>query len=229
MVTKVKGDSEREKRPSGKKRDPERTRLVIIEAAREEFAENGYDGARTDRIAIRTGMSKGVLYHYFNSKDDLFVAVLEDIYQELRSQNEALVLSDFEPEAGIRELIAHTYNYFVKHPEFIVLVNSENLMKSQHLEKSQSVRSMFAPLSRRLGELIGRGQEQGIFRANVDVVELYISIVGLGYFFLSNRWTLSVVFNRDLLAEGAEERRLAHMTEIILDYLRNVKPADGPK
>jgi TetR/AcrR family transcriptional regulator len=88
---------------------------------------------------------------------------------------------------------------------------------------------MFAPLSKRLGELISRGQEQGIFRANVDIVELYISIVGLGYFFLSNRWTLSVVFNRDLLAEGAEEKRLAHMTELVLDYLRNVKPMDGLK
>jgi TetR/AcrR family transcriptional regulator len=139
VVAKRKRDSESEAQPAGKKRDPERTRLVIIQAAREEFAENGYDGARTDRIAVRTGMSKGVLYHYFNSKDELFVAVLEDIYQELRSQNEALVLDDFEPEAGIRELIAHTYNYFVNHPEFIVLVNSENLMKSQHLERSQSV------------------------------------------------------------------------------------------
>ncbi|AOF93702.1 TetR/AcrR family transcriptional regulator [Sinorhizobium sp. RAC02] len=229
MVTMRKRGSDSGAEPAGRKRDPERTRLAIIEAAREEFAENGYDGARTDRIATRTGMSKGVLYHYFNSKDELFVAVLEDIYRELRSQNEALVLADFEPEAGIRELIAHTYNYFVNHPEFIVLVNSENLMKSEHLARSESVRSMFSPLSQRLGELISRGQKQGIFRANVDIIELYISIVGLGYFFLSNRWTLSVVFNRDLLAEGAEEKRLAHMTEMVLDYLRNVKTTGEPK
>lgn len=208
-----------------RKRDPERTMRTIIQAAREEFAANGYDGARTDRIAAGTGMSKGVLYHYFNSKDDLFVAVLEDIYQELRSQNEALVFDDFEPEAGIRELIAHTYTYFAAHPEFIVLVNSENLMKAVHLKRSQSVRSMFAPLSTKLSELISRGQDKGLFRRDVDVVELYISIVGLGYFFLSNRWTLSVVFNRDLLAEGAEERRLNHITEVVLDYLRNVRPA----
>nr|WP_275945143.1 TetR/AcrR family transcriptional regulator [Aminobacter anthyllidis] len=157
----------------------------------------------------------------------MFVAVLEDIYQELRSQNEALVLAEFEPEAGIRELIAHTYQYFVDHPEFIVLVNSENLMKAQHLERSESIRSMFTPLSRRLSELISRGQEQGIFRSNVDVVELYVSIVGLGYFFLANRWTLGVVFNRDLLGKGAEEVRLQHMTEMVLDYLRNVKSLDG--
>jgi AcrR family transcriptional regulator len=208
-----------------RKRDPERTIRTIIEAARQEFAEHGYDGARTDRIAALTGMSKGVLYHHYNSKDDLFVAVLEDIYQELRSQNEALVLDVFEPEEGIRQLIAHTYNYFATHPEFIVLVNSENLMKAAHLEKSESVRSMFAPLSTRLGELIDRGQEQGIFRRDVDIVELYISIVGLGYFFLANRWTLSVVFNRNLLADGAEDLRLAHIIDVVLGYLRNVDAA----
>ncbi len=207
-----------------KKRDPERTIRAIIAAARQEFAEYGYDGARTDRIAAGTGMSKGVLYHYFTSKDELFVAVLEDIYQELRSQNESLVLDEYEPEAGIRRLIAHTYNYFADHPEFIVLVNSENLMKAVHLQQSQDLRSMFAPLSQRLGELIGRGQQQGIFRDDVDVIELYISIVGLGYFFLSNRWTLSVVFNRDLLADGAQEKRLAHITDLVLGYLRSHGP-----
>ena len=208
-----------------RKRNTERTMQIFIAAARSEFAANGYDGARTDRIAAGTGMSKGVLYHYFNSKDDLFVAVLEDIYRELRSQNEALVLNEFEPEVGIRELIAHTYNYFASHPEFIVLVSSENLMEAVHLKRSQNIRSMFAPLSIRLEELVTRGQTQGIFRQHVDVVELYVSIVGLGYFFLSNRWTLSVVFNRDLLAQGAEEKRLDHITEVILGYLRNVKPA----
>jgi len=207
-----------------KKRDPERTIRAIITAARQEFAEYGYDGARTDRIAAGTGMSKGVLYHYFASKDELFVAVLEDIYQELRSQNESLVLDEYEPEAGIRRLIAHTYNYFAEHPEFIVLVNSENLMKAVHLKQSHDLRSMFAPLSKRLGELIGRGQQQGIFRDDVDVIELYISIVGLGYFFLSNRWTLSVVFNRDLLADGAQEKRLAHITDLVLGYLHSRGP-----
>lgn len=224
MVSTGQQDAGTEPAAKVKKRDPERTVRAIITAARQEFAEYGYDGARTDRIATGTGMSKGVLYHYFASKDELFVAVLEDIYQELRSQNESLVLDEYEPEAGIRRLIAHTYNYFAEHPEFIVLVNSENLMKAVHLQQSHDLRSMFAPLSNRLGELIGRGQKQGIFRDDVDVIELYISIVGLGYFFLSNRWTLSVVFNRDLLADGAQEKRLAHITDLVLGYLHSRGP-----
>lgn len=209
------------------KRDPEQTLKKIVAAAREEFAKSGFDGARTDRIAELSGMSKGLLYHHFGSKENLFIAVLEDIYQELRSQNEELILDDLEPEDGIRHLIEHTYRYFADHPDFIVLVNSENAMKAENLKRTSMVSQMFSPLTQRVQDLIDRGADQGIFRRDVDVVELYVSIVGLGYFFLANRWTLSVVFDRDLLAEGEEDRRLAHITEVILGYLRHPAPRKG--
>lgn len=209
------------------KRDPELTLRKIIVAAREEFAKSGYDGARMDRVSELSGMSKGLLYHHFGSKENLFIAVLEDIYQELRSQNEELIFDDVEPEEGIRQLISHTYRYFAEHPDFIVLVNSENMMKATHLKRTTAVSRMFGPLARRLRELVDRGARQGIFRSDVDVVELYISIVGLGYFFLANRWTLSVVFDRDLLSDDEEARRLEHTTEVILGYLRHPEHGKG--
>jgi AcrR family transcriptional regulator len=209
------------------KRDPEQTVKRIVAAARAEFARSGYDGARMDRVSEMSGMSKGLLYHHFGSKENLFVAVLEDIYQELRSQNDELILEDVEPEVGIRNLIEHTFRYFAEHPDFIVLVNSENSMKADHLKRTTAVGRMFGPLAQRLRELIDRGADQGIFRRDVDAIELYVSIVGLGYFFLANRWTLSVVFDRDLLGECEEERRLAHITEVILGYLRHPTPQKG--
>lgn len=212
-----------------KKRDPERTLRIIMLAAREEFAKVGFEGARVDKVAESSGVSKGLIYHYFASKDDLFIAVLEDCYLELRSQNEELILDTFEPVEGIRQLIAHTYRYFADHPEFIVLVNSENMMKAEHLKRSVKVGKMYEPLSLRLKELVERGASLGMFRSDVDIVELYISIVGLGYFFLSNRWTLSLVFDRDLLAEGAEDRRLDHITEMVLGYLRHPNSIAGSR
>lgn len=213
------------RRRKERRRDPEQTLKKIISAAREEFAKVGYEGARMDRMAELSGMSKGLFYHHFGSKENLFIAVLEDIYLELRSQNEELILDEFEPEEGIRRLIEHTYRYFAEHPDFIVLVNSENTMKAEHLKRTTAVARMFGPLSQRLRQLIDRGVAQGLFRSDVDVIELYVSIVGLGYFFLANRWTLSVVFDRNLLDEAAEERRLAHVTEVVLGYLRH--PARG--
>lgn len=203
------------------KRDPERTERAILKAARREFAKAGYEGARVDKVAERSKMSKGLIYHYFGSKDELFIAVLEDIYQELREQNEDLILDSFEPEEGIRRLIDHTFTYFAENPEFIVLVHSENLMKAQHAKKSDTIGRMFGPLNARLSELVDRGVQQGLFREDVDITELYISIVALGYFFLSNRHTLSIVFDRDLFAKDAIPRRQKHMEELILGYLRH--------
>lgn len=201
-------------------RDPVRTGKAILSAARKEFAKAGLEGARVDRIAEGSGLSKGLIYHYFGSKDELFIAVLDDIYQELRQENEQLILDVFEPVEGIKELIAHTFNYFACHPEFIVLVHSENLMGAKHLRKSDSIQNMFEPLSQKLDELLKRGAKEGLFRSNVDTKQLYISIVGLGYFFLSNRHSLGVIFNMDLFAEQSLADRKAHIEEVILGYLR---------
>lgn len=206
------------KRP---KRDPKRTERTILLAARKEFSKVGYEGARVDKIAERSKMSKGLIYHYFGSKDDLFIAVLEDIYAELESENEELILNDFEPAEGIRRLIAHTFGYFAAHPEFIVLVNTENMMKARHLKESDQIRKMFEPLSLKLMELIERGSREGLFRQDVDVVELYVTIVGLGYFFLSNRHTLSVVFGRDMMGDASEQQRLKHIEQVVLGYLEH--------
>jgi TetR/AcrR family transcriptional regulator len=63
-------------------RNPERTRARILSAARREFAAKGIAGARVDAIARRAGINKRMLYHYFGSKDGLFVAVLQRTLDE---------------------------------------------------------------------------------------------------------------------------------------------------
>ena len=114
-----------------------------MKAARKEFAKAGYDGARVDIIASKSKLSKGLIYHHFQSKDGLFQAVLEQLYAELSEANKELYLEDFEPVEGVQRLIEHTYDYFVKNPEFITLVNTENLLKAQHLKKSKLVGKSF--------------------------------------------------------------------------------------
>ena len=151
----------------------------------------------------------------------MFQAVLEQLYVELSEVNKELYLEDFEPVAGVRRLAEHTYDYFAQHPEFITLVNTENLMKARHLKKTKAVEESFEPLRRSLEDLLSRGADQGIFRSDVDPTELYISIVGLGYFFLSNRHTLSVVFDANLNRAEAVEARRAHIIDVILGYLCN--------
>ena len=202
-------------------RDPERKVRTILKAARKEFAKSGFDGARVDTIAAKSKISKGLIYHHFTSKDVLFQAVLEQMYQELSEANKELYLEDFEPEEGIIRLAEHTYDYFAQNPDFITLVNTENLMRARHLKKSQAVGQTFEPLRKSLEQLLNRGADQGVFRKGVDPTEMYISIVALGYFFLSNRYTLGIVFDANLTDADAVEARRAHMIDVILGYLRN--------
>jgi TetR/AcrR family transcriptional regulator len=202
-------------------RDPEKKTRMILKAARKEFAKKGYDGARVDKIAAASKLSKGLLYHHFQSKDNLFQAVLEQLYQELSEENKVLYLEEFEPIDGVKRLIEHTFDYFAKNPEFIVLVNTENLLKAQHIKKSNFVGKSFEPLRSSLDNLLKKGAKQGVFRTNVNSTELYISIVGLGYFFLSNKHTLGVVFDVNLTNAEAISARKSHITELVIGYLRN--------
>ncbi len=203
------------------KRDIARTERSILKAARQEFAKSGYAGARVEKIGTRAKVSKGMIYHCFGSKDGLFVAVLEEMYQQLSESNEDLVVNDCEPVEGIERLIAHTFTYFAENPEFIILVNSENLMKGRHLKKSKAMKDMFRPVHDKLDYLLKMGSDQGLFRKDVDTTQFYISIVALGYFFLSNRYTLGVVFDSDLFATDILKDRLDHIQDIVLGYLSN--------
>lgn len=201
------------------RRNSEKSRERILRAATGEFARRGLGGARVDRIAARAGANKRMLYYYFGSKDDLFLAVLEAAYARIRNAEKALRLEDVDPEEAIRRLVAFTWNYYLTHPEFMTLLNSENLHRGRHVRRSRRVAEMHSPFVATIREVLERGARAGKFRDGVDPVQLYISIAGLGYFYLSNRYTLSAIFRRDLMAPRSRAARLKHMTELVLGYL----------
>jgi len=201
-------------------RDPDRTRSRILEAATREFALYGLGGARVDRIADRAGANKRMLYYYFGDKEGLFLAALEESYAQIRNAERALDLEHRDPREALRRLVEFTWNYYLEHPEFMTLLNSENLHKGRHVKSSRRVRDMHSPLVKTLGAVLRRGAAQGLFRKGVDPVQLYISIAGEGYFYLSNRYTLSRIFGRNLMAPRALSGRARHITQTILNSVR---------
>jgi AcrR family transcriptional regulator len=202
-----------------KRRNPARNQERILKAATEEFARHGLGGARVDRIAARAGANKRMLYYYYGNKEDLFLAVLEARYAHIRRAELGLHLLDLDPLQGMRRMVEFTWDYYLKHPEFLTLLNSENLHRARHLKRSRDIAAMHSPLIALLRDLLLRGERAGKFRKGVEPVQLYISIAALGYFYLSNRHTLSTIFERDLLAPKNKAERLKHMTELVLGYL----------
>lgn len=209
-----------EKTRSRPLRDAVASRERILEAATAEFAAHGLGGARVDRIAARAGANKALLYYYFGDKDGLFRAVLEGMYEGIRGAEQRLRLLDLPPVEAIERLVEFTWRYYQEHPEFLSLLNTENLHRGRHLEHSE-VRVVNSPLVATLSEILDRGAAQKVFRAGVDPLQLYISIAALGYFYLSNTHTLSQAFDRNLRSKAQRDRRLEHMIAVITGYLTN--------
>lgn len=205
-----------------KTRDAERSRAVILSAALDEFALFGLGGARMDRIAERSNLNKRLIYYYFTDKDQLFQAVLESAYKQIRESEKKLNLQSLEPATAIRTLVEFTWNYYLEHPDFLTLLNSANLHKARHIQESPNSLALNSPLIELLGEILEKGRLSGEFRGGIDPVQLYVTIAALSYFYLSNNATLSTIFGRDLMSPKAKSERLSHMCEVILGYvLRN--------
>ena len=207
----------RESRPT---RDADRTRAAILDAATEEFARHGLGGARVDRIAAKADINKRMLYHYFGAKEALFLAVLETAYARIRTAELSLSLLHVKPVESVRRLVEFTWRYYLEHPEFLTLLNNENLYRARHLKRSLRLQAMNSPLIDMLAEVLARGEREGAFRKGVDPLQLYVSIAALSYFFLSNNHTLSAIFGRDLGTPAARRARLAHMNAVVLGFLR---------
>ena len=200
-------------------RDPEGMRLRILEAAKAEFAAHGLAGARVDSIAKKAGANKRMLYYHVGNKEDLYLEVLEGAYEKIRAEERGLDFEHLEPPEAIARLIDFTWNYFIRNPEFLALLHTENLAKARHLKRSTKVKSMHSPFVEMIRTVVRRGVQSGDFRAAVDPVQLYISIAALAFFYLSNSATLSVIFGRDLLSKEARDERLEHMIALVLAAL----------
>jgi TetR/AcrR family transcriptional regulator len=212
-----------DKRANGTKRqrrNPAATRKKLLTAARREFADSGLAGARVDEIADRAGVNKQLVYHYFGDKDALYLAVLEWVYEEIRSHERELNLEGLPPERAIRKLIESSFDHLAAHPDFIVLLNDENRGGARHIRGSRRLEAMHSPLVNMVSKILKEGVRTGAFRSGINPLHLYISIAGLSYFFFSNTPTLSAIFGKDLASPAAKRARRKHVVDLVLQALR---------
>ena len=203
-------------------RDPAASRARILAAAKAEFARKGLAGARVDKIASRARINKRMIYHYFQNKTSLYVAVLEAAYEDIRAAERKLELDHLDPTSAIVRLIDFTWSYYVRNPEFLRLLVTENLHHAAHLRKSARIAEMHSPFVELLGRLLRRGAEAGVFRADLDPKQVYISIAALGFYYLNNQYTLSVIYGGDLGTKDALERRRQVIVDTMLAYLTHL-------
>lgn len=196
------------------------TRQRLLDAALVEFAEKGMAGSRVDEIAVRAGANKRMLYAYFGSKEELWLTVLEHAYAAKREEERQLSVDSLPPLEAMVRLVAFNLRYTSRHPEFVALLNQENLHRAAYLRRSEQVPAMYSPMLSALTTVLERGAAAGVFRPAVDAMQLYISILALGHFYVANRHTLSTIFGTELDTEAAIAAREAHISDVVLGFLR---------
>jgi len=145
--------------------------------------------------------------------------VLEHVYAEIREAENLLELDHLAPVAAVRRIVQFTFDYYLSHEGFVRLVVAENQAKGRHLKKSAAMRTLNRPIIDTLARVIERGTRDGKFRDGIDPVDVHMMIAALGMFNVTNRYTFSAIFQREMGAKGNVRRRRELVTEAILRFL----------
>ncbi|MGI4861007.1 MAG: TetR/AcrR family transcriptional regulator [Janthinobacterium lividum] len=203
-----------------RRHDPEQTRRDILDVATEEFALLGLAGARVDAIAARTLTTKRMIYYYFESKEKLYEAVLEKVYNGIREDERRIGLIEQAPEPAMRALVELTFDYHDQHPNFIRLVTMENLHAGQHLKRSPTFRSKNVSIIRMIDAILQRGSAAGVFRDGLDAIDLHMLISSFCFHRIANRHTFGTVAGRDPLSPRHRGHQRAMLVETVMRYVR---------
>jgi AcrR family transcriptional regulator len=202
-----------------KPKAPEANRARIIKAAIDEFASRGFKGASMDAIASRTHTTRAMINYYFGGKEQVYLAVLEQVYAEIRHAESFLDLEHLAPPEAIRRIVEFTFDYYLSHQYFVRIVVAENQARGRHFRKSKAMRTLNRPIIDMLARVIERGQAEGRFRRDVDPIEVHMAIAALGMFNVTNQYTFGSIFQRDMGAKGDVRRRRELVADLILSYL----------
>jgi AcrR family transcriptional regulator len=203
-----------------RRRDADRTRRDILDVAAREFADRGFAGGRVDEIARQTRTTKRMIYYYFDSKEQLFVAVLERAYAEIRAAEQTIDVEGLDPISAIRRLAELTFDHHESHPDFARLVAIENIHRAQHIAGLEGFAGQNSPAIEVIDRILQRGYRHAAFRREVDAVDLHLMISAFCVFRMANRHTFGTIFGRDPAAPELRERYRRMLGDMVVDYLR---------
>src|ERR1700722_3879997 len=204
---------------SRRQRDPERTRQEILDAALSEFASNGYADTRVDEIAARTRTTKRMLYYYFGSKEQLYIAVLERAYSTARDAERQLDVDHLDPVSAIRTLAELTFDHHESHQDFISLVAIENIHRAEFIVRSPALAELNTPAVAVIARILDRGRAAGVFPRQVEAIDVHLMISAFCFFRVSNRHTFGALFGVDMLDPGRRGQYRRMVGDMVVRYL----------
>lgn len=194
----------------------DQTRARILKAAIKVFTRDGYSGGRIEQISSEAESNDRMIYYYFGSKEKLFVRVLEHTYEQFNHAESLLKLDPSTPVQTLRDLVAFVWSYYVEHPEFVAILSIENLHKGKHAKQSSELRRLSGEAVGVLRPIIEAGQQQGLFRQDLDIKHVYLMIASLCYFYNSNQHTLTSFLGHDLAQPSEQQDWLQFISDLVV-------------
>jgi AcrR family transcriptional regulator len=202
-----------------RQRDPERTRQEILDVALSEFASNGYAGARVDEIAARTRTTKRMIYYYFASKEQLYIAALERAYSTARDAERQLDVDHLDPLTAIRTLAELTFDHHESHEDFIRMVAIENVHHGEYITKSAALAELNTPAVSVTASILDRGYADGVFLRRAEPIDVHMIISAYCFFRVANRYTFGTIFGVDLVDPARREHYRQMVGDLVVSYL----------
>jgi AcrR family transcriptional regulator len=207
-------------------RDPERSRRAILDAAREVFVAHGFTGARTGEIAKRAGVPQGLVFHYFENKESLFDAVMEDALTPYFSGMLEMLQSAARPDLPLLENSVRRYYEFLRdHPHVTRLLAWWIADQAQQGDKPLTKKRGIAEAVELLGaQRIREGQEAGFIRADLEpgfVIKTFIDLCMMWH--MSKGHPMHHCLPEGMDPAAADVAYLEHMISV---YLDGITPRD---
>lgn len=207
------------------RRNPERSRRRLLDAATRLFAARGFDGVAVEEIVRAARLNQRMVYHYFGSKDDLYLAVLTEAFARLESVEFAAMEATTEPAQQLRELLAAYFAFLDEHPDFVRLLLWENLQQGVHIARDPA-RFRKNPFLERFAAVLADGRRRGVFRPPVDEKHLVVNLIGLCFIYTSNQYSLAASLGLRVRTARDRARRLEQACQLVLHGLC-AHPATG--
>lgn len=198
-------------------RDSDRSKQEILQAAEHQFGEKGFYGARIDEIARLSGLNKNMIYHYFDSKENLYLTVLADMYRRLEEQEQYIISRNLHGQQLIQALISSYFDFLSANPYFVSLLMNENLLQGKfmkQLPRSQVQRKTLDGIA----QLIQESCDSGVFRRDIDVKQTVLTLNAICFSNFSNRYTFSQLIGYEMDNKIMALRK-QQTIDIMLSYL----------
>lgn len=192
---------------------------LLLKAARAEFAARGLAGARVDNVAQRSGVNKQLVYHYFGSKDRLYLAVLEDAYRRFTARFTKTDIQSGTAAERLTKYVELLFDSLQSDSEFLALVTDQNLHGGRHIKQSKAVRNILSPLIADLEKIIIQARDERALKLDVEAIDLYLTIAGICAFYFTNMNTLSAGLGQQFDSKSAIAKRRKSIVEFILSAL----------